>query len=442
MPVSPIASATEKNRKIGYLTAAAIVVANMVGTGVFTSLGLQAAGITEPLTLLLLWVIGGFIALCGAFSYAELGSALPRSGGEYHYLSRLYHPMAGFLSGWFSAIVGFSAPMAISAMAFGIYFHGVVPVLSPNLLATILICSITTVHLVELRFGGRFQSAITLLEIGLIVFFILCGLLFTPSPVAMQLFPNAKNISMIFSLPFAQSLVYVSYAYSGWNAATYLASEIRDASSKLPKAILTGTGLVIVLYVLLNYVFLRSTPIPALAGKVEVGLVSSVNIFGPLGGKIMGLFIALCLISSVSSMVIAGPRILKVMGEDYPRLALFSRVNSRGIPLIAIITQAGIALVFLWTSTFEKVVTFTGFMLALFSSMSVIGVFVLRRRKTSDHYSYKTTGYPVTPLIFIALNAWMLFYLLKDRPAISYAGLGVLVAGIIAYFLIKRRSTK
>jgi APA family basic amino acid/polyamine antiporter len=442
MPQPQSTPTTNGKRKIGFLTASAIVVANMVGTGVFTSLGFQAAGIGEPLTLLLLWVVGGLVALCGAFSYAELGSALPRSGGEYHYLSRLFHPGVGFLSGWFSAIVGFSAPMALAAMAFGNYFYGVVPVLSPAVLGTIIILCIMLVHLLDLRVGGRFQFTVTLLEIGLIVVYILCGIFITPAPVALHLAPAAKNISLVFSPAFAVSLVYVAYAYSGWNCSTYLASEIKDAPVNLPKSILTGTSLVIVLYVLLNYVFLRSTPIPVLAGKIEIGLLSAVNIFGTAGGKIMGLFIALCLVSSVSSMVMAGPRILKVIGEDYPRLALLSRENARGIPWVAIVMQAGIALVFLWTSTFEKVLTFTGFMLALFSSMSVIGVFVLRRKMAGGSYQYKTTGFPVTPIIYLACNVWMIFYLLKERPAMLLTGCGVLVAGIIVYYFIQRRTTQ
>jgi basic amino acid/polyamine antiporter, APA family len=439
MPQTQTAITTESKNKIGFLPATTIVIANMVGTGVFTSLGFQAAGIDEPLTLLLLWVIGGFIALCGAFSYAELGSAMPRSGGEYHYLSRLYHPSVGFLSGWFSATVGFSAPMALAAMAFGHYFFGVVPALSPQLLGTIVIVCVALIHLTELRISGRFQSAITLFEIGLIVLFIFCGVFITPAPITLHLMPTAKNLSLLFCPAFAVSLVYVSYAYSGWNGATYLASEIKDASSNLPKSLLTGTGIVIVLYVLLNFVFLHSTPLPDLSGKLEVGLLSAVKIFDGVGGKIMGLCISLCLVSSISSMVMAGPRILKVMGEDYPRLALFSKENARGVPWVAICTQTGLALILLWTSTFEKVLMFTGFTMALFTSISVIGVFVLRGKKNIGTYTYKTTGFPVTPVIFLALNGWMIIYLLKERPVESFAGLGILLAGIIVYYFIKRR---
>jgi APA family basic amino acid/polyamine antiporter len=426
--------------KIGFLTAASVVIANMVGTGVFTSLGFQATDIREPLTLLLLWVVGGIVALCGAISYAEIGSALPRSGGEYHYLTRLYHPMLGFLAGWFSSTVGFSAPMALSATAFGHYFFGVLQVLSPRLLATILVLCITAIHLVELRVSGRFQSAVTLLEVVLIFLFIMCGIFVTPSPLTLHLAPESKNVSLLFCPAFAVSLVYVSYAYSGWNGSTYLAGEIKNPSSNLPKSIIAGTGTVLVLYTLLNFVFLRSTSIPMLAGKIEIGLIAASNIFGTAGGKFMGMLIAFCLVASVSSMLMAGPRILKVMGEDYPRLSFFSRESSRGVPRAAIVTQSALTLILIWTSTFNKILTFAGFTMALFTTLTVIGVFVLRRKRLSGVYT--TTGYPVTPVIFLCLNLWMIVFLLKERPAESFAGLGILAAGIVVYFLLRGRNSK
>jgi len=439
---SQLLSEPDRHKKIGFLIATTMVIANMVGTGVFTSLGFQAVGIKQPLTLLLLWVIGGLLALCGGFCYAELGSALPRSGGEYHYLTRLFHPQVGFLSGWVSVTIGFSAPIALAAMAFSQYFYGSLHIFSPGLLATAIIVCITTVHLFELQFGGKFQFAITLIELLLIASFILCGIVITPHPVALSLLPCRANLSLLLSPAFAVSLIYVSYAYSGWNCSTYLASEIKNPSSNIPRSILTGTGIVLLLYVLLNYVFLRSTSIGALAGQLQIGLLAAVNILGPVGGRVMGLFVALCLVSSISSMVIAGPRILKVMGEDYPRLSVFSRENSRGIPWIAILTQSAIALLLLWTSTFEKVLTFVGFTLALFTCLSVIGVFILRVRRIALPGAYKTSGFPLTPILFLGLNFWMIWYLLKERPMESLAGLGLLVVGIIVYNFIKRSPAK
>jgi APA family basic amino acid/polyamine antiporter len=442
MSPSPSLSAPGQHKKIGFPTATTLVIANMIGTGVFTSLGFQAFDIKQPLALLLLWVIGGLLALCGGFCYAELGSSLPRSGGEYHYLSRLLHPRVGFLSGWVSATIGFSAPIALAGMAFGLYVYGAFPLLSPRILATIIVLVVTGVHLFELRIGGKFQFAVTLTEIVLIGVFIMCGIFLTPHPVALQLFPTKAHLSLVLSPAFAVSLIYVSYAYSGWNCSTYLAGEIKNPSSNIPRSILTGTGVVLLLYVLLNYVFLRSTPISGLAGQVQVGLIAAVNIFGPVGGRVMGLFIALCLVSSISSMIIAGPRILKVMGEDYPKLSIFSRESARGIPWIAILTQSAIALLLLWTSTFEKVLVFVGFTLALFTCLSVIGVFVLRVRKIAPAGVYKTTGFPLTPVLFLGLNIWMIIYLLMKRAGPSLAGLGILLIGIIVYHLIQRSPAK
>jgi basic amino acid/polyamine antiporter, APA family len=437
MALSPASQTPDTSRKIGLLTATAIVVANMVGTGVFTSIGFQAAGIPRPIPLLALWIIGGVLAICGAFAYGELGSAFPRSGGEYHYLSRLYHPRVGFLSGWVSATVGFPAPIALAAMAFGQYFHGAFPFMTPKILATLLILLVTSVHLTELRISGRFQNAVTYLEVLLITGFVACGLIITPHPVVFSIMPSAKDLSLLFCPAFAVSLVYVSYAYSGWNGSTYIAGEIKNPSSNVPKSILSGTLIVIILYLLLNFVFLRSTPIDGLAGNLDVGKIAAVNVFGAIGGKVMSIFISLCLISSVSSMVLAGPRILKVMGEDHQGFRFFSKVNSRGIPWPAMLTQSGLALLLLWTGTFEQVLTFTGFTLTLFTSLTVFGVFILRARKDDKNYFYKTTGYPVTPILFLALNLWMLIFLFIKRPGTSIAGLAIVAVGILIYHISK-----
>jgi basic amino acid/polyamine antiporter, APA family len=428
--------AIDKKRKIGFPTATAVVVSNMVGTGVFTSLGFQVLGINQALPLLLLWVIGGLLALCGGFAYGELGSTFPRSGGEYNYLTRLYHPAAGFMSGFVSATVGFAAPTALAAMAFGRYMHGVIPSFDPVILATVLILCVTVIHLFEIRIGGQFQGIATLCMASLIMAFIACGL-FVSHSVTLDFRPSAANLGLLFSPSFAVSLVYVSYAYSGWNGSTYLASEIRDPSSLVPKSILTGTAIVMVLYLLLNFVFLKSTPLGDLAGKVEVGLVSANNVFGEGGGRIMGILISLCLIAMTSSMVLAGPRVLKIMGHDYPRLSFFSRETRHGIPWVAILMQSAIALAFLWTSTFEKVLTYVGFTLALITCLSVLGIFVLRARRFDMASAYKTTGFPVTPVLFLAFNIWMLVFLLKERPVESIAGLGTLAAGFIVYLFVK-----
>ena len=213
-------------KKISAITATNLVVANMVGTGIFTSLGFQVAAITSDFALMALWAVGGLLALCGALSYSELATALPRSGGEYNYLSRIFHPWVGFLAGWISAVVGFPAPIALAGIAFGEYFKVFTPGLSPVAISLLVVWIITAVHLFGIRTEELFQNGSTFLKLGLILALIIAGL-FISHPQPLDLSPGPESIGTIFSRPFAVSLVYVMYAYSGWNAATYITEEVR-----------------------------------------------------------------------------------------------------------------------------------------------------------------------------------------------------------------------
>ena len=246
-------------KKISVVTATNLVVANMVGTGVFTSLGFQVAGITSDFAIIALWVVGGMLALCGALSYAELATALPRSGGEYHFLSRIYHPAVGFLSGWISVVVGFPAPIALAGIAFGGYFKIFAPGISPIFLSLLIIWIITIVHLFGVRVEEMFQNGSTFLKIGLILVLIVAGFLIT-NPQQLSMLPGPDTWPILMSRPFAVDLVYVMYAYSGWNAATYITDEVRNPAKNVPWALLIGTLAVTVLYLALNYIFLRTTP--------------------------------------------------------------------------------------------------------------------------------------------------------------------------------------
>ncbi|MFH0866353.1 MAG: amino acid permease [Bacteroidota bacterium] len=427
--------------KIGVITATAIVIANMVGTGVFTSLGFQVLGVKSIFSLLMLWVIGGIMALCGAFSYSELGSAIPRSGGEYTYLSKIYHPAIGFLSGWVSAFVGFAAPIALAAMALGGYFCTVFPSCDKIWVGAVVVVLITLVHSTNLMVGSRFQNVVTTLKVLLIFIFIACGL-FMGSHESISLAPAVNSFSEIISMPFAISLIFVSYAYSGWNASAYIASEIDNPRKNLPRSIITGTLIVMVLYVLLNFIFLYTVPISGMQDAqgnpvIEIGSLSASSIFGATGGNIMSMVISVLLISTISSMVFAGPRVTMVIGEDISSLKFFARKNKKGIPVIAIITQSIIALVFIFTSTFDFVLTYLGFTLTLFTSLTVIGVFVLRFTQPDLLRPFKTWGYPVTPIIFIGLNLWILYFLVSSRTDVALAGLITVVIGLLFYFISK-----
>jgi basic amino acid/polyamine antiporter, APA family len=422
----------------GFYAAASIVVANMIGTGVFTSLGFQLVDIQSTFPLLLLWAVGGLAAFCGAITYAELGTAIPRSGGEYTFLSRIYHPGAGFVSGWISATIGFAAPTALAAITFGAYLSRVFPTLPESGLAVALVVVLSLVHATNHRNSGVLQSGFTSLKVVLIVGFCGMALLLTPDPQPVVLLPTDGDGRRLFSGGFAVSLIYVSYAYTGWNAATYLTSELDDAPRQLPWILGGGTLLVATLYVALNYAFLHAAPMAAMAGQVEVGYIAATYIFGPVGANIMGVTLALLLVSTVSAMIVAGPRVLHVIGEDYSVFRWLARTNADGIPTQAILTQAVLAIVFIVTASFETILLFSGFILGLNSLLTVAGVFVLRVREPELERPYRTWAYPVTPLIYLALTLWTLVYLAIDRPTEAGFAALLITAGTALYVVTER----
>jgi APA family basic amino acid/polyamine antiporter len=428
-------------KKISVVTATNLVVANMVGTGVFTSLGFQVAAISSDFALIALWVIGGLAALCGALSYAELATALPKSGGEYHYLSKIYHPSVGFLAGWISAVVGFPAPIALAGIAFGEYFKIFAPGFSPVVISLLVIWIITIVHLFGLRVEEIFQNGSTFLKIGLILVLIVAGLLIAnPQPLDMN--PGPKALETLVSGPFAVSLVYVMYAYSGWNAATYITEEVRNPAKNVPWALLIGTVVVTVLYLALNYVFLRTNPKSVLSGQLEVGLLAGRSIFGPIGGKIVSALISLGLIATISAMAWIGPRITRRMAEDLPKLSLLGKTSAKGTPYAATILQLIIITILVATGAFQWVLIFTQFSLLLCSFLTVLGLIVLRIRQPNLERPYKVWGYPITPIVFLAITLHMMIYVIHDKPTESLVGLLVVIAGLIIYFFAREPGRK
>jgi APA family basic amino acid/polyamine antiporter len=423
--------------KITFLTGLALVIANMVGTGVFTSLGFQVLGIESGFALLMLWLVGGLIALCGAVCYGELAAAMPRSGGEYHYLSQIYHPALGFLSGWVSATVGFAAPTALAAIALGEYARSVWPGLQPTSLSVGVVLVLTLVHGLSTRAGSRMQVAITALKVLVLVGFIVAGLLVAPKS-DIHFIPDAAGWQALLSPEFAVSLVYVSYAYSGWNAAVYVTGEIKNPQRNLSRILLGGTAIVLLLYVGLNYVFLRSTPLAGLKGQVEVGFVAATSLFGPAIGRLMGGVIAALLVSTISSMIFAGPRIVQTMGEDLPALSFLAPKSRAGIPVRALALQTVLTLAFILKPSFKEVLVYAGFVLNLFTFLTVLGLFVLRWRQPQLARPYRAWGYPLTPLLFLGLSGWTLAFILRDKPTESLYGLLTLGVGLLVYGLMQR----
>jgi APA family basic amino acid/polyamine antiporter len=278
---------------------------------------------------------------------------------------------------------------------------------------------------------------VTAVKVVLLVAFIGAGLLVAiPQPLPFA--PQAADWRQVFTPAFAVSLVYVSYAYSGWNAAVYLAGEVEQPQRNLPRILLTGTGLVLLLYVGLNFVFLYSTPINKLAGQLEVGYLAASQLFGPAAGRLMGAVIAVLLISTVSSMIFAGPRIIQVMGEDLPALRSLAVVSRQGIPVRAMAMQTMLTLLFIITATFEQVLLYAGFVLSLFTFLTVLGLFILRWRRPELPRPYRAWGYPLTPLLFLALSGWTLIFILRDKPMESLYGLTTVLIGAGVYALSRR----
>ncbi len=418
--------------KVSGVTATAIVVADMIGVGVFTSLGFQVKDITSGFSLLMLWIVGGIAAISGAISYAELAAMFPRSSGEYNFLRRTYHPAFGFMAGWLSATVGFAAPVALAAMAFGVYFKSVWPGAPPLLLGLAVIWLVSLVHLTGLRHGSTFHNIWTGLKIVLIVAFLVAGIAFgTRQPISFA--PSAADLTLMTSAPFAISLVFVMYSYSGWNGATYIIGEIRDPVRNLPRALLIGTSIVILLYVALNAVFLATTPISELSGQLNVAMVAGTHVFGEFGGRIVGALICLGLVSSISAMMWIGPRVTMTMGEDMPLLRVFARKSKAGVPAIAILFQLVVASLLLLTQSFEEVLDFIQFSLTLCSFFAVLGVIKMRITDPALPRPYRAWGYPLTPLIFLAVAGFMMYYLVTNWPVQSLAGLAMMVAGVAIY---------
>jgi len=386
------------------------------------------------------------LALCGAAVYAELGAMMPRAGGEYVYLSRAFHPAVGFLSGWIGLLVGFAAPAAAGALAFARYAHAVLPAVPQRPVALGLIAVVTCAHLVDVRFGARLQTILTALVVALIVVFIAGAIVAGHG--------NWANLSWIGEAPpgvavegatgasvgaVAVGLVYVSYAYFGWNNAAYVAGEMRDPGRTLPLALVAGTLLVTALYVGLNLVFLWAVPPAALVGQIEVAHVVATALFGPRGAVLLSSLVALALAGSVSAFMMSGPRIAMAMAEDGLFFRALGRVGPRGAPTAAVALQGALAFVAAATATFDPILVYVGFTLTVSAGATVLAAFVLRVREPRADRPHRALGWPASGLLFLASAIFMTAFAIHDRPRESAAGLLTLLAGGVAYRFWRRR---
>ncbi|MGB3546028.1 MAG: amino acid permease [Saprospiraceae bacterium] len=428
---------SNKSERIGWKSAGALVMAGMIGTGALTTLGFQLDYMQRPTAILFLWAVGGVTALCGALTYAEIAVRLPKSGGEAHFLSVIYHPLVGFLSGWVSLTVGFAAAVALSAMALGDYLTQWTGLASPTLAAgTIILLSV--VHSISPRQSSRFQNASTLLKVILLIALVAAGLYYAPAHAAATNLPPLPGNwwDELTGAGAAVALVSIGYAYSGWNTAAYITEEIDDPARNLPRALLVGTVTVSIIFILLQFVFLRQAPLDELRGRVEIGQVVGRHLFGPWGARAVSAMVGLLLVAGMSAMIWVGPRVVRAMAEYHRLWTYFARPNRRGVPIAAVWLQAFISLFLVLTSSFEAVLIYSGFVLQLFTLLTVAGLFILRRRgRGGPAAAWQSPLYPLPQLIFLGFTAWSMIYLLIDKPFESSLGLLNLVAGAIAYRL-------
>ncbi|MEM1261557.1 MAG: amino acid permease [Pseudomonadota bacterium] len=424
-------------------TATAVIVANMIGTGVFTSLGFQLLELDSPFVLLSLWIVGGFIALSGALSYAELGAALPRSGGEYHFLSTIIHPSVGFVSGWISATLGFAGPVALAAKTFAAYASSSLPILAgrstETALAIGLIIALTVMHSLNRQTSGVAQQAFTAIKILVIIGFCGAALVFADSSQPISFLPSSGDAQMMTTGAYAISLIYVSYAYTGWNVATYVTSELEHPQRDVPRSLLAGSLIVTVLYVALNAVFLLSAPADAMRGEPEIGYIVARFVFGETGAQLTGLILAVLLVSTVSAMTLAGPRVLQVIGEDFPLFRGLGKTNSAGVPARAICVQSTIACLLCLLSSFEFLLLVSGIVLAISSFATVLSVYVLRAQRPDLPRPFRIPGYPFTPCVYLGIVGFALVYSAIDAPWAAATALLVVVTGLIVYFAQPRQ---
>ena len=415
-------------KKISLLTASAIVVANMIGTGVFTSLGFQLSSVQNTWSILLLWGLGGILALFGAFAYAELGTHYKESGGDYIYLSRTFHPLLGYLSAWAGLTVGFSAPVALAAMAFTSYLAPGSTVDNPVFgAAVILLIGLT--HSFTLRHSARLQNLSTLVKILFILCLIVVGFLLPTSGANAIQFSGTWS-SEILTPGFAVSMVYVAFAYTGWNAAAYVVDEINEPEKNLPRALILSTLFVAVIYVLFQFVLLRSATTEQLSGKEEVTYIAFNNLLGSTGGKWVSIFIAIQLLATISSYLWVGPRVTAALAREYKIWQPLAVNNIHGIPVKALWAHVILSILLLMTGSFERVLLYAGFVLQLMSSLTVAASLFIKRAGPT---TFRTPLKPVFQLIFLAFNAWVLIFTMIDRPVESLVGLGIILAGALLY---------
>ncbi len=422
-----------KSSGLGVPAASSLVVASMIGTGVFVSLGYQLADFDAAPPVMALWLVGGLISLCGALSYAALAGLMPRSGGEYRFLGEIYHPALGFMAGLLSAIVGFGVPTAITALAMGGYLSRAFPQIPPQAAAVVVILLGAFAHGLSARQSGKVQLASTSLKLGLIGLFLAAALILPGKGDIRWRLDPAADLAEMAKPAFATAVFFVFYSYSGWNAAVYGLEEWREPRRTVSRSLVGGTLFVMLLYLGLNVAFLAAAPVAELRGEREIAHVAASALFGPQVGRwVAGLF-AVGLFASVSALLWAGPRVLGAMGRDIPALGFLASQGE--IPLRALAFQAIFAIALALAGDFQFLVTFTQTGLSLCTLLAVAGLFVLKWR--GREVPARTW---VPALIFVGFMAFVIARLFHAEPLPAISGMATALGCALLWFPLRRFS--
>lgn len=425
-------------RRFGVPTAAALVVASMIGTGVFTTSGPLLETVGAPSTVLLVWVVGGLVSLCGALSYAEIGTTYPEAGGEYAILKRALHPAVGFAAGVVSITAGFAAPIAVCSLAFASYLGTVISGLPEIPTALGLVLFTTLLHAQRAELGAAAQNALTLLKIVLAVGLALLGL-FSIDPAR---FDATELVAETVRPSFGLGVVQVFFAYTGWNAAVYIAGDLKEPEKTLPRALVIGTLLVTAVYVALNAAFVLAVPVEVVRGETAIAERVMDALYGPVLARALALAIALGLVSTVGAFVLSGTRVYLAMAADAPKLGFLLRNGRSGAPIAALALQAGLAMVLVLTSSLRDLLGGVGMALSLTSALTVFAVFVERRRlaRLGKRPRFSTPGYPLTPLLYLLLLGWVVVGGAVERPDLLVISLVTLVGGGLGFFVFRDKT--
>jgi APA family basic amino acid/polyamine antiporter len=434
--VAPPGGALE--RRLGPLDAAAIVISNVIGGGIFFVPIIVAQFVPNPTAMLGVWLAGGALAFAGAMAYAELAAVRPHAGGEYVYLRDAYGPLAAFLTGWTSFIAGFSGAIAASAVALADYVSRFIPIPAgaKPVVSIAAIAALTLIHVRGLGPGRLVQNTLAGVKVMAIVALIALGFSIGHGHAA-----HLAAGGAVMPMSWLLALVPVMFSYSGWNAAVYVAEEVRDPSRNVPLALALGTVTVVIIYVALNALYVFALPVGELASIKDGRLIDTVaeRLFGIASGNLIALFTIISLAASISAMVLAGPRVYFAMARDGMFVRAAGRVHPRfHTPATAIIAQAVWSSVLVLSGTLAQLVTYTGFAVVLFAGVAVSALFVLRRRDGGAPRRFSALGYPWAPAIFVVASVAMVANSFWRDPASSVAGVALIGAGVPVYYAIRR----